>query len=323
MDKSKKIFLVILILVGLFLYPFQGTDSINYIDRTSGELKTEKVPGEYWLNWLYNNPIGELSLNAIVKRKALSEWYGKEMDSPESADKIDNFVKDYGINLNEAQKQEFTSFNDFFYRKLKDNARPIDRDTTVLSSPADGKVFAYSDITNQDFIVKGYKFNLEEYLQDSILAKQFEGGSLIIVRLCPTDYHRLHFPFSGKVVQENKKIEGDYYSVSPLAIKHKVELFCMNKREYAIINNDLFGDVIYSEVGATMVGSIIQTHKSETFEKGEEKSYFAFGGSTIIMLFEKGKLQIDMDLLDNTAKGLETAVLMGESLGSVSNKIIR
>jgi phosphatidylserine decarboxylase len=279
----------------------------------------EKVLGEYWLNWLYNNPIGELSLNGFVKRKALSEWYGNKMDTPESADKIEGFVKDYGINLSEAQKQEFTSFNDFFYRKLKDNARTVNRDSSVLVSPADGKVFAYSNISNQDFIVKGYKFNLKEYLQDDELAKQFEGGSLIIVRLCPTDYHRLHFPFSGTVIQENKKIEGDLYSVSPIAIKHKVELFCMNKREYTMLNNDMFGDVIYSEVGATMVGSIIQTHTDERFNKADEKGYFKFGGSTIIMLFEKGKLQIDNDLLENSSKGLETSVLMGERVGIENN----
>lgn len=321
MNKSNKIIAVLAILIGLFLYPFQGSDPIKYIDRTSDELKIEKVPGEYWLNWLYNNPIGELSLNGFVKRKALSEWYGNKMDSPESVDKIAEFVEGYGVDLSEAQKQEFTSFNDFFYRKLKTNARKIDNDSTVLASPADGKIFAYADITNQDFIVKGYKFNLKEYLQNNDLAKQFEGGSLIIVRLCPTDYHRLHFPFDGIVKQKNTKIEGDLYSVSPIAIKHKVELFCMNKREYTILNSVVFGDVVYSEVGATMVGSIIQTHKGSTFSKADEKGYFKFGGSTVIMLFEKGRLKIDDDLLDNTQNGLETAVLMGERLGLSSTRL--
>jgi len=313
--KKSSIILTLAIVVGVFLYPYQNADSIKYIDRITGTQKVEKVPGEFWLNWLYNNPIGKISLEGFVKRKALSEWYGDKMDSPESADKIADFVEGYGIDLSEAQKQNFTSFNDFFYRKLKPNARKIDMDTTVLASPADGKVFAYADVSNQDFIVKGYKFNLKEYLQDDVLFKKFEGGSLIIVRLCPTDYHRLHFPFDGTVKQENKKIVGDLYSVSPIAIKHKVELFCMNKREYTLLNNDLFGDVVYSEVGATMVGSIIQTHEGKEFKKADEKGYFKFGGSTIIMLFEKGKIKIDKDLLDNTQNGMETAVLMGMRLG--------
>jgi phosphatidylserine decarboxylase len=317
--KKSKIILLLAIIAGVFFYPYQNADAIKYIDRTTGEQKIEKVPGEFWLNWLYNNPIGEMSLEGFVKRKALSEWYGNKMDSPESADKIADFVKDYGIDLNEAQKQEFTSFNNFFYRKLKADARKIDTDSTVLVSPADGKLLAYADVTYQDFIVKGYKFNLKEYLQDDELAKKFEGGSLIIVRLCPTDYHRLHFPFDGIVKQKNKKIEGDLYSVSPIAIKHKVELFCMNKREYTLLSNNVFGDVVYSEVGATMVGSIIQTHEGKEFKKAEEKGYFKFGGSTIIMLFEKGKLKIDNDLLDNTQKGMETAVLMGMRLGVANN----
>ena len=128
-------------------------------------------------------------------------------------------------------------------------------------------------------------------------------------------------------IQQNKTISGDYYSVSPIAIKHKVELFCMNKREYTILNNSVFGDVIYSEVGATMVGSIIQTHNGNSFYKGEEKSYFKFGGSTVIMLFEKNRIKIDEDLLNNTQNGLETAVLMGETLGKgvvlVNDKITK
>jgi len=313
--KKSKVILFLAIVVGVFLYPYHGASPIKYVDRVSGDIKIEKVPGEFWLNWLYNNPIGELSLEGFVKRKALSEWYGDKMDSPESADKIHDFVETYGIDLSEAQKQNFTSFNDFFYRKLKADARKIDMDSTVLVSPADGKVFAFKDISNQDFIVKGYKFNLKEYLQDDVLAKKFEGGSLIIVRLCPTDYHRLHFPFDGIIKQENKKIEGDLYSVSPIAIKHKVELFCLNKREYTLLNSEVFGDVVYSEVGATMVGSIIQTHTGKTFKKADEKGYFKFGGSTVVLIFEKGKLNIDKDLLENTKKGMETAVLMGMRLG--------
>ncbi len=315
MKNSTKYISVLIVVLAIFLFPYSGADPIKYIDRATGEQRIEKVPGEFWLNWLYNNPIGELSLDGFVKRKALSEWYGNRMDSPESVDKIAGFVKEYDIDLSEAQKQDFTSFNDFFYRKLKANARKIDRDSTVLVSPADGKLFAYNDISNQDFIIKGYKFNLKEYLQNDKLYKQFEGGSLIIVRLCPTDYHRLHFPFDGTIKQENKKIKGDLYSVSPIAIKHKVELFCLNKREYTVLNNSLFGDVIYSEVGATMVGSIIQTHIGKTFLKADEKSYFKFGGSTVIMIFEKGKIKIDKDLLENTQNGLETAVLMGMRLG--------
>ena len=314
MSRQTKIVIGLVILLGIFLYPFQGAEPIQYIDRSTGEMKIEKVPGEFWLNWLYNNPVGELSLEAFVKRKALSEWYGDKMDSPESVDKIDGFVSSYDMDLSEAQKQEFVSFNDFFYRKLKPDSRPFSSDSNVVISPADGKVFAFENITNQDFIVKGYRFNLFEYLQDTSLYNTFKNGSLVIVRLCPTDYHRFHFPISGTIVS-HQKIEGDLYSVSPIALRKKVELICMNKRENTVIETEQFGEILYSEVGATMVGSIIQTYADNNVEKGEEKGYFKFGGSTVILIFEKGTVIIDGDLLNNTKNGIETAVKMGAQIG--------
>jgi phosphatidylserine decarboxylase len=313
MSRKKKIVILLIILLGVFLYPFQGANPINYIERSTGELKVEKVPGEFWLNWLYNNPVGELSLEAFVKRKALSDWYGNKMDSPESADKIASFVDTYNIDLSIAQKQKFDSFNDFFYRKLKLGSRPFNTDSNVIISPADGKIFAYENITNQDFIVKGYRFNLSEYLQDTSLYNIYKNGSLVIVRLCPTDYHRFHFPLSGTIIS-HRKIKGDLYSVSPIALRKKIELICMNKREYTLMENYLVGKFIYSEVGATMVGSIIQTYEDNQVKKGEEKGYFKFGGSTVILFFKKGSIKIDQDLLINTQKGMETEVLMGNRI---------
>jgi phosphatidylserine decarboxylase len=315
MSRKKKIVILLIILLGIFLYPFQNADPIHYINRETGELKTEKVPGEFWLNWLYNNPVGEWSLEAFVKRKALSEWYGDKMDSPESADKIKGFVETYDINMDEALKQDFSSFNDFFYRKLKPSARPINTDSNVIVSPADGKILAYENISNQDFIVKGYRFNLLKYLQSDKLYNIFKDGTLIIVRLCPTDYHRFHFPVSG-IIAFGEQIDGDLYSVSPIALRKKAKLICLNKREYVLMYNKDLRNILISEVGATMVGSIIQTYEDNNVEKGEEKGFFKFGGSTVILLFEKGKIQIDQDLIENTKKGLETEVKMGEQIAT-------
>ena len=148
-----------------------------------------------------------------------------------------------------------------------------------------------------------------------ILHKSTMMAPCIIIRLAPVDYHRFHFPVSGNV-SPNKKIEGDYYSVNPFALRKKAEIFWLNKREYTILSNPLFGDVIMAEVGATMVGSIVQTFKGSSVNKGEEKGYFKFGGSTVVLLFEKSKIHIDEDLLINTAKGYETTVKMGERIGT-------
>lgn len=296
------------------LYPSPQYKPIGFIDRNSGELKTEKVPGEKWLVWLYNNPVGEASLWTIVKRKFVSSIYGNMMDNPASAEKIDSFVEDFGIDLSIAKKKQFNSFNDFFTRELKLTARPIDTNSNVLISPADGKILAWTNISNADFIVKGYRFNIHSFLNRPEISKNYVNGSLLIIRLAPNDYHRFHFPLSGSVSKTNI-IDGDYYSVNPIALHKKIEIFYLNKREYVVISNPIYGDVIMVEVGATMVGSIIQTYNKHEVIKGSEKGYFEFGGSTIILLFNQSKILIDEDLLINTTHGLETSVKMGERIG--------
>ena len=311
--KHKKqifVFAILALLVFVALYPASLNSPIQYLERSTGTIKTEKVAGEKWLVWLYNNPVGELALHTLVKRKILSEFYGSLMDKPSSAGKIDSFVENYDIDLGIVQKQKFETFNDFFIRKLKTGVRKIDMDSMVVVSPADGKMLAFQDVSKQDFIIKGYKFNLEEFLNDSSLANKYQHGSLLIFRLCPTDYHRFHFPVDGQLSQP-VKIDGDYYSVSPIALKERVEIFCQNKREYVVLSTKNFGDVIMAEVGATMVGSIVQTYSGNTVWKGGEKGYFKFGGSSIVLIFENNKIRIDDDLLRNTKNNLETSILVG------------
>jgi phosphatidylserine decarboxylase len=316
--KTKKGWGIILLLLAtiiiLAVYPLPSQAPIQYYERESGQLKTEKVAGEKWLVWLYYNPIGEATLWALAKRKLVSSVYGNRMDRTSSAKKIHPFIADFDIDMSVAQKQEFSNFNDFFTRKLKADSRPVDTSSTVVVSPADGKVLAYPDISNSWFIVKGYRFDVSSFLDNPGLAQKYHDGTLLIIRLAPMDYHRFHFPVSGNS-SPNKKIDGDYYSVNPFALRKKAEIFCLNKREYSILSNPLFGDVVMAEVGATMVGSIVQTFKGSSVNKGEEKGYFKFGGSTVVLLFEKSKIHIDEDLLVNTAKGYETTVKMGERIG--------
>lgn len=301
-------------LVILALYPLPPQAPIRYYDRQSGLLKTEKVAGEKWLVWLYENPVGEATLWALAKRKVVSSLYGNRMDLPSSANKIQPFVKEFGVDLSAAQKQDFNSFNDFFTRKLKSDARPVDTSETVVVSPADGKLLAYAPIGSSDFIIKGYRFDLFTFLQNDPLARKYLDGILVVIRLAPPDYHRFHFPVSG-TISPITRIEGDYYSVNPLALRKMAGIFCLNKREYTLISNPVFGDVVMAEVGATMVGSIVQTHAGDSADKGEEKGYFKFGGSTVVLLFEKNRIRIDDDLLEHSRKGYETSVRTGERMG--------
>lgn len=319
--KTGKRWSIILLLLAIFLaiafFPPTHQDPIQYYEREDGQLKTEKVAGEKLLVWLYNNPAGEATLWVLAKRKLASSIYGKMMNLPSSAKKIKPFIEDFNIDMSVSREKEFKNFNDFFTRKLNDKARPIDTSINSVVSPADGKILAYADISNSDFIIKGFRFDVSSFLDNPVLAQKYRDGALIVIRLAPVDYHRFHFPVSGNLAP-NKKVEGDYYSVNPFALRRKAEIFCLNKREYTILSNPLFGDVIMAEVGATMVGSIIQTYNGSLVRKGDEKGYFKFGGSTVVLLFEKGKIFIDKDLLVNTASGYETAVKMGERIGAAS-----
>jgi phosphatidylserine decarboxylase len=317
-SKAKKRWGLILVLfagiVIMALYPSPPQAPIQYYERQSSVLKTEKVAGEKWLVWLYNNPVGEATLWALAKRKAVSSFYGDQMDKPSSVKKIQPFVEELDIDMSTAQKQEFTSFNDFFTRKLKDNARPVDTNPNVAVSPADGKILAYANISNSDFIIKGYRFDRISFLNNARLAQKYRDGTLVIIRLAPFDYHRFHFPVGGSV-SPITRVEGDYYSVNPLALRKMAEIFCLNKREFAVISNPLFGDVVMMEVGATMVGSMVQTYSGNVVKKGAEKGYFKFGGSTVVLLFEKDKIRLDEDFLMNTSRGYETTVKQGERIG--------
>jgi phosphatidylserine decarboxylase len=317
---KKRLGIILMLLAIIFIiacFPTPPQDPIQYYERKSGQLMTEKVAGEKWLVWLYNNPIGEATLWTLAKRKMVSSVYGKMMDRTSSAKRIHPFINDFDIDMSGVQEQEFKNFNDFFTRKLKENARSIDTSFNTVISPADGKILAYADIGNSDFIIKGFRFDVSSFLNNTVLAQKYRDGTLLVIRLAPVDYHRFHFPASGNLTS-NIKIEGDYYSVNPFALRKKAEIFCLNKREYTILSNPLFGDVVMAEVGATMVGSIVQTYKGSSVIKGKEKGYFKFGGSTVVLLFEKNRVSVDRDLLINTANGYETLVKMGERIGEAS-----
>ena len=157
--------------------------------------------------------------------------------------------------------------------------------------------------------------NLEDILKDDSIAKEYEGGVCLILRLCPTDYHRFHFIDWG-TCEKTHFIPGNYYSVNPTALERVSKLYCQNKREWCVFHSENFGDIIHVEVGATCVGSIIQTYKENThISKGEEKGYFKFGGSTTILLFKPNTIIVDEDILTQSSLGFETKVNMGETIG--------
>ena len=291
-------------------------ESIRYFNRHSGKAETEQVYGEASLRWIYGNPLGKLSLHALVKRHAFSKWYGARMSKPESSERINPFIERYGLDPGEFADppSSFRSFNEFFYRKLKPTARPIAESPIVF--PADGRHLGFPDISKIDsFFVKGQTFDLPALLGDAALAEKFAKGTLVLSRLCPVDYHRFHFPAAG-IPSETKTIPGPLFSVSPIALAQKLAYLWTNERTLTRLETEDFGTILILEIGATCVGSINQTYTpGKPVEKGAEKGYFAFGGSSTITIFEPGKVKLAEDLLENSAKQTELYARIGSAMG--------
>ncbi|MBW6411040.1 phosphatidylserine decarboxylase [Clostridium weizhouense] len=291
---------------------------IKVYNRITKDYEEEKVAGKKFIEWTYESPLGKNFAELIAKRKLFSKIYGKFCDTKFSAKNISNFIENFNIDMSIAEKNisDFKSFNDFFVRNLVPNARPISNDNNVLISPGDGRITVYENIDLNNIVqIKGLTYSLNELIKNNEIAQNYNGGTCIILRLCPTDYHRFHFADSG-IPSETYKIKGHYYSVNPIALNSIPKLFCENKREWSILKSDNFGDILTIEVGATCVGSIIQTYSpNEKVKKGDEKGYFKFGGSTTILFFEKGKVNIDDDILYQSKNGYECKVLFGEKIG--------
>jgi phosphatidylserine decarboxylase len=289
---------------------------IQYFNRLTQRLETEAVYGEGPLRFVYENPLGQLALHALVKRAMFSKWYGSRMDSPASAARILPFMEQFGVSADEMADPvtQFRSFNEFFHRKLKPEARPIVADPRQVALPADGRHLVIPDVSQcRDFMIKGLRFDLTRLLGDSGLAARFEKGSVLISRLCPTDYHRFHFPWGG-IAESPRLIQGALFSVSPIALLRRPTLLWENKRYLTRLRTEGLGEIVFLEVGATCVGSVVHTAKpGQIVRKGEEKGYFRFGGSCVITLFEPGRIRFSEDLLEHSAAGREVYAHMGDS----------
>ncbi len=293
-------------------------ESIEYFNRHTGKTESEQVYGESFLRWVYGNPLGKLSLHALVKRAGFSKWYGNRMSQPGSVSRIEPFIELYGLDPADFAEDpsSFRSFNEFFYRKLKPAARPIAPSPVVF--PADGRHLGFPDISAIDsFFVKGQTFDLHALLGDAALAEKYAKGSLVLSRLCPVDYHRFHFPAAG-IPSETKTIPGPLFSVSPIALAKNLSYLWTNKRTICQLETADMGTILILEIGATCVGSIHQTYApGKSVEKAQEKGCFAFGGSSTITVFEPGKVRLAEDLLENSSKQTELYARIGSAMGTL------
>ena len=293
-------------------------EPIRYFHRTKRVVETEEIYGGDWLRWTYETGPGRFALNALVKRTVVSRYYGWKMSQRGSAHRVLPFIVDYDLDVDEFAKKPyaFKTFNEFFYRALKPGARPIAPGDNVAVLPADGRHLAFQNVDGAEgFYAKGQRFDLKSFLGSEELGREFAGGSLLISRLCPVDYHRFHFSVAG-TPGEARLINGWLYSVSPIALRQNLAYLWENKRMITLVESPVFGRVAVCEIGATMVGTIQQLYvPGRAVPKGEEKGLFKFGGSCVVTIFQPGRIKFDADLVKHSADGLEVYARMGESLG--------
>lgn len=292
---------------------------IPFIDRITRKMTYEKVYGGKAVCFLYNgSKIGSLLRNFLSKNSFISALLGFWHKQKWTKRNILPFIKEYEVNQEEfLEPDSFNSFNDFFIRKLKNEARPIASSDAVI--PADARYWFYDKVTKEtDFIIKGERLNREKLLGKE--SKSFEDGPVAIARLCPSDYHRFHFPVDcipGKATL----INGPLFSVNPLSIKQNLRHLTENKRVVTFLETTVFGRIAFIEIGATSVGTIKETYTPyKPALKGMEKGYFEFGGSALILLFEPETIVLSEDLLEATQKGYEIRCLMGQKMGVVKIK---
>jgi len=215
---------------------------------------------------------------------------------------------------------QYRTFNEFFCRHLREGARPFDPASECLASPADCRLLVFPRLSGSTCIaVKGCPFSVSSLLGpgQEVDAADFDGGALAVCRLCPADYHRFHYPAAGREVV-HWAVPGALHSVNPLALELGLNVFAENRRQVSLLDLEGFGRCAFVEVGAFGVARIVQTHDRGPFGKMEEKGYFCFGGSTIVLVFEAGALVFDPDLVERSAAGVEVLVRCGETIGRLS-----
>lgn len=238
------------------------------------------------LSFLYGTAFGRLILKGLTA-PWLSRVAGRYMDSKCSKRIIPRFAKKNEIDLTICRKQEFTCFNDFFTRQLVEEARPVDMTPEALTAPCDGRLSVYPITEKGEIPIKGSRYTVKELLDGDEAADQFLGGQCLVFRLCVNDYHRYHY-FDSGVKGENHFIPGKLHTVRPIAMA-SVPVFHQNSREYTLMETEHFGTAAQVEVGAMLVGKIKNHQEAGSFERGQEKGLFLYGGSTVVLLLRAGR----------------------------------
>lgn len=283
------------------------------MERSGNNIKYNDVQHKI-LIFLYKYRLGRILLKQLIK-PWVSYIVGVVLNSSCSRILIPPFINKHKINMKEYENRIYSSYNDFFTRKIKEGKRKIDHQPNHLIAPCDGKLSVYHINKDSHFVIKNTPYTLKNLLKNKKLADYYENGTLLLFRLTVDDYHRYCYMDDGRK-SKNYRIKGVFHTVNPLA-NEVVPVYKENTREYSLLYSENYGKVLVMEVGAMLVGKIVNYHREASVKRGEEKGRFEFGGSTIIVCLEKGRIIIDKDILCNSASGIETLVKMGEKIGIV------
>lgn len=284
---------------------------MDYIDL-QGKKVSNITNQDKLLSFLYTNIFGRMLLKPLIQPQ-VSKLAGRYLSSAHSKWLISKFIERNEINMDIYEECDYSSFNDFFTRKIKPDCRPVPEDLDVLISPCDCLATVYPIQENTTFSIKNTEYTLRSLLRSPRLAKRFRGGYAYVLRLTVEDYHRYLYSVSGKQ-SKNYHIDGTFHTVNPIANDY-LPIYKENTREYTVIRSKEFGDILQMEVGALLVGKISNHKQSTVVTRGEEKGFFEYGGSTIVVLTQKGRVTPRSDLLTNSKNGYETKVLQAHPLG--------
>ncbi len=276
----------------------------------------EKREESAFLSFLYHTPPGRALLKLAAGR-AFSRAAGRCLDSPLSRALIGPFVKRYRIRLSDYTRVWFPSFNDFFSREIRPELRPVSRRQEDLIAPCDGLLSAFPITEGLVLPIKQSRYTVADLLGGDPIAARYRDGLCLVFRLCVDNYHRYCYVDDG-TKGENVFLPGELHTVRPIALR-ELPVFVRNCREYTVLETAHFGTVAQIEVGAMLVGRIENRQGRAAFVRGQEKGMFRYGGSTVILLLEKGRAVLPEALLRDTQAGRETPVLMGQAIGRAAD----
>jgi phosphatidylserine decarboxylase len=304
-----------------------GKNNANILvqDRRTGKLLEERMPTyiRLGIRWMHQYGASNRAVDSYMVRQifqTLTLKQGRKFDDPNSVKNIPEFIRYHKLNVDEILQplSSFRTFNEFFYRKLKPEVRTVaSPDPRICVSPADCRLNCFATIDQATQLwIKGANFSIASLLKDERLAEYYMGGAVMVCRLAPQDYHRFHSPVDGEL-SLYYHIPGTYFTVNPMAVRQRIDVYTENARTVALLETVHYGKVAFVAIGAMMVGSIVITATGGThIARMDELGYFAFGGSTIVVLFPPNTVVFDADLVSNSLEQLETLVQCGNSVGT-------